>query len=113
MDIFIHGIPKPATDIQLKQVLSPHLQKLNIYNFDCHKPKNKGCANLRIHDVAQGELFLSIYATRTDIRLSPRFPLTFKKNYHQDGGARMRDEKFMAKAPPVQPLDLGQQFSGE
>jgi hypothetical protein len=107
MDIFIHGIPPQATNLQVNTVLTPHLFHFKIRDFQCHKPKSKGFAYLYINDRVQGKHFLDAYAARTDVRLSHKFHMTFKLSSRQDSGAQLRDERFREQMvlPAAKPLN--------
>jgi hypothetical protein len=111
MDIFIYGIPAQATNVQLNAVLTPHLFGCGIHQFQCHKPKNKSYAFLHVSDLGQGQKFLTAYATRTDVKFSYRYHLTFKLSHHQDGGAQLRDERFREQRVTPTQEALNQAFS--
>jgi hypothetical protein len=111
MDIFIHGIPAPVTNEQFNTFLQPHLHRLGVHKYECHKPKAKGCAFLFIGDRIQAEVFFNVYSQRTDVRMNPRYPLVFKTNSKQDGGAHLRDEKFKEQRFPG--VSLENKMEGE
>jgi len=120
MDIYIHGLPKQATNTQVNDLINRHLFHYGIHEFQCFKPKNKGFAHLHIKDLVQGTKFLDVYQKRTDVKLpGHRYPLAFKLSYQQDGGAQLRDERFREMVveirdvpfPPTQDSLVGS-FSG-
>lgn len=109
MDIFIYGIPAPSLDFEVVNLLKPHLHKLGVTDgsFKIDKPKAKGFANLHIFDKAKGEIVLATFSMQTDIRLSHRFPLKFRKNFHQDGGdqANQPQRSDMPRVPQLTSLE--------
>jgi len=91
MDIFVAGIPRQATDTDLKNFLQPLLEQYSITTFDHVKTKNKGCGFLYIPSKNQAEVFLR--STSSQCITFPgmrRFPVTFQMSRHQDGGAKIK-----------------------
>lgn len=68
---------------------------------------------MHIKNGVQGQMFLAAYSVRTDLRLHPKFFLRFTIDKHQDGGAKLRDERFKEERMQVDVNDLGQKMNGE
>lgn len=91
MDIFISGIPPPATDTDLKNFLQPLLEQYSITTFEHVKTKNKGCGFLYIPSKTQAEVFLrSMSSKRVRFPGMYRVPVSFRMNRNQDGGDKIR-----------------------
>jgi hypothetical protein len=88
LDIFIHGIPKLASETRLRDCLHPSLEAHGITSYELSKGKNQGYASLYINDMTRGQAFLNAMEKQTTLRLSHKFPLCFRRDSHA------RDQRF-------------------
>ncbi|KAL8946947.1 MAG: hypothetical protein Q9222_006725, partial [Ikaeria aurantiellina] len=64
MEVFISNLRNETTEKQVKQFFKPHLARLNISIFNCHKPRNKGFAKITVKDLLLGQNFLDLHGQR-------------------------------------------------
>jgi len=95
--IFIRRLPTQVIEALLKSRLQPFLSSVHIPpdGYDLHKTKARGVATLFVKNRQKGEEFLELVTrSPTNLRLS-RFIVEFQRNDVQDGGAMLRDRKFI------------------
>jgi hypothetical protein len=115
--IFIRRIPKQVSLSYLQSRLEPHLSSVGIRSneFDLYKPKLKGVATLYVESSVKGENFLvKMKQYPSTLNLS-RFVVLFERDANQDGGAMLKDRKFIEKinAEAYKPTTLDDQMNGK
>ncbi|KAI9782141.1 MAG: hypothetical protein M1835_004106, partial [Candelina submexicana] len=64
MDIFFHNLHDQATEKSLRKFLTPILNHLSIFVFQCQKLRGRGCATITVLDVDKGAKFLELYGSK-------------------------------------------------
>jgi hypothetical protein len=84
-------------DSVLRNRLEPYLLNVGIGRggFDLHKPKTKGIATLHVTSRIKGELFLASMKQYPSTLSLSRFRVDFERHENQDGGAMLKDRKFV------------------
>ncbi len=67
MDIFFHNLHDQATEKSLRKLLTPILNQLSIFVFQCKILRGRGCATITILDVDKGTKFLELYGSKDSL----------------------------------------------
>lgn len=98
--IFIRRFPAQIIEPVLRARLQPFLGAVGIqsHEFELHKPRGKGIATMHVIHREKAERFLAnMKRFPSTLGLHPRFIVQFERHDRQDGGALVRDNKFIEK----------------
>jgi hypothetical protein len=95
--IFIRKLPAQVIESVLRSRLQPYLLNVGIdaNGFALHKPKARGIATMHVFSRAKGEAFLASMKQFPSTLSLSRFIVDFERHENQDGGAMLRDRKFI------------------
>jgi hypothetical protein len=97
--IFIRGFPSQVSEDLLRTRLLPFLALVGIQaqEVELDKPKNKGFATMHVASTIKGENFLEKMRQCPSTLGLGRYKIHFERHSQQDGGALIRDRKFVQK----------------